>query len=242
MDERIAVRPLAGETCKSGTVDMKCGSLQWSVRMFFFSTLISISLIACANGDELETVSSTYVYECGDEYSFTARIEDDVAWLFLPDETVQLPHVESASGVKFSDGKYLFWSKGEEALLEFDQGNRFNCRNNVARAVWEAAKLDGVDFRAVGNEPGWELRISNGDQIAFVTDYGGTHYEFTAPNPQTDQEARKTQYRIISDSHEMEVILDGRSCQDTMSDETFETTVTVRLDGTEYRGCGKALH
>ena len=38
--------------------------------------------------------------------------------------------------------------------------------------VWHAAKLRGVAFRAIGQEPGWLLEITNGEEILLVTDYG----------------------------------------------------------------------
>ena len=34
----------------------------------------------------------------------------------------------------------------------------------------------------------------------------------------------------------------GEACQDSMSGEEFETTVTVEYQGKTYRGCGRALH
>ncbi len=42
--------------------------------------------------------------------------------------------------------------------------------------------------------------------------------------------------------HELVSVLAVRRCQDTMSGESFETTVTVVLDGKELRRCGRALH
>jgi len=47
-------------------------------------------------------------------------------------------------------------------MLEAEEGIRLNCRNNRAMAICVDAKLRGVDFRAVGNEPGWNLEISAG--------------------------------------------------------------------------------
>ncbi len=39
-------------------------------------------------------------------------------------------------------------------------------------SVWHRAKLRGVAFRAIGQEPGWLLEITNGTEILLVTDYG----------------------------------------------------------------------
>ncbi|MCK4351572.1 MAG: MliC family protein, partial [Candidatus Krumholzibacteria bacterium] len=82
--------------------------------------LISICVLAlsavcsCANSKQQEGTRSTFVYECGDDYVFVVRIEGEAAWLFLPGQTIKLPHVPSGSGAKYSNGSVTFWSKGEE--------------------------------------------------------------------------------------------------------------------------------
>ena len=186
--------------------------------------------------------TQTYVYECNDGYGFVARIEGEKAWLFLPNGTISLPHVRSASGARYSQGPVTFWSKGEEALLETGENSHRNCRNNRRKAIWEDAKLNGIDFRAVGNEPGWYLEIRRGDIIVFVGDYGQSRYRFTTPAPFSDQQARKTTYRVDDGGHNLTIVIEGRPCLDTMSGDAFESTVTVTLDGKNYRGCGRALH
>jgi membrane-bound inhibitor of C-type lysozyme len=169
-----------------------------------------------------QSAAKTYVYECSDGYGFVARVEGEKAWLFLPRKTISLPHVPSGSGAKYSEDQITYWSKGDEALLEIGS--------------------DGVDFRAIGNEPGWNLEIIMRDRIVFVGNYGQNRYEFITTGPSIDQQARTTVYEIQNDTHEMSVIIVGRRCRDTMSGEAFETTVTVILDGKKYQGCGKALH
>ena len=200
--------------------------------------LISICVLAlsavcsCANNKQQEGTRSTFVYECGDDYVFVVRIEGKAAWLFLPGQTIKLPHVLSGSGAKYSNGSVTFWSKGEEAQLEVEGEERWTCRNNRAAAIWEHAKLNGVDFRAVGNKPGWHLEISAGlENIVLVTDYGETRYEFPFVEPTVDNEARRAVYRASSGGREIEITLKRVGCRDTMSDEEFETTVTVILDG-----------
>lgn len=191
---------------------------------------------------KLTSQTATYVYECTDGSTFVSRIEGETAWLFLPTGTISLPHIPSGSGTKYTDGKTTFWSKGEEAMLEVGEGIRQNCRNNRVLAIWEDAKLRGVDFRAVGNEPGWNLEISAGGSIVFIGDYGQTEYRFSTPDPVEDQDAGKTTYTVADGRHELVIVLEGRACMDTMSGESFETMVTVVLDGKELRGCGRALH
>ena len=223
------------------------------MKLQFLSSLLMLCgllLAACTGAGtrgETETPSvqvppRTYVFECGAGYRFTARIEGEKAWLFLPGNTVSLPQVPSGPGAKYSDGRMTFWSKADEALLETVGKTHRGCRNNRAMAIWEHAKLNGVDFRAVGNEPGWHLEISQGRKIVFVSDYGQSRYEFTTPEPLNDPEARTATYRVLSDEHILEVVIAGRPCRDSMRGDSFESTVTVTLDGRRYRGCGKALH
>jgi membrane-bound inhibitor of C-type lysozyme len=186
--------------------------------------------------------AKTYVYECSDGYGFVARIQMEKVWLFLPEKTISLPHVLSGSGAKYSEDQITYWSKGDEALLEIGDEKHTKCKNNRAMAIWEDAKLRGVDFRAIGNEPGWNLEIIKSNKIVFVGDYGQQRYEFITTEPSIDPQSRTTAYDVQNDTHELSVIIKGRRCRDTMSGEQFETTVTVILDGKKYRGCGKALH
>lgn len=184
----------------------------------------------------------TFVYECSNDFSFVARVEDDIVWVFLPYKTLKLTREPSASGEKFSDSQTLFWAKKNTALLEYNRTKYRNCINNRARAIWEHAKLNGVDFRAVGNEPGWYLEIRAADTILFVGDYGNARYEFHAPHPLTEQPARKTIYQTKAGDKSLTVIIEGRSCNDSMSGEAFEATVQVQLNQIGHQGCGRALH
>ncbi|NIS78931.1 MAG: phosphatase PAP2 family protein [Anaerolineales bacterium] len=188
-----------------------------------------------------QNVPRTYVYKCGDGFTFTARTEEE-AWLFLPDTTIRLPRVPSASGTKYREGQIMFWSKGDEAMLELGEEQHANCTNNRAKAIWEDARLRGVDFRAVGNEPGWHLEVTANEKIVFVGDYGNTTYAFVKPEPLVDQHTSKTVYRVQEGKQELTVVIQARPCRDSMSGEPFEASVTVILDDKKYRGCGKAMH
>jgi len=184
----------------------------------------------------------TFVFECDDGFHFTARTAGNTVWLFLPGQAVQLPRVRSESGTKYAGGELSLWNQGEVALLETETGPHRNCQNNPAQAVWEHAKLEGVDFRASGNEPGWHIEITLGDEIVLVTDYGQSAYRFKTPEPDIDRTARKTTYTTQEGRHRLSVELEGRACQDSMSDQSFEVTVAVKLDERQFHGCGKALH
>jgi uncharacterized membrane protein len=131
--------------------------------------------------------------------------------------------------------------RGEEATLEFPGNEAKSCRNNRRQAIWEHAKLSGVDFRAVGNEPGWDMEISP-DSIRLVSDYGEQRAAFPTPAPRTDTVLSRTVYRTASGGDTLEILLELGPCHDTMSGEAFETSVTLALGDRTLRGCGRALH
>ena len=148
----------------------------------------------------------------------------------------------SASGAKFSDGNLTYWGKGEEAQFVLNGRTFANCRNNRVRAVWEDARLRGVDFRAVGNEPGWHLEIYDQKMVLFTHNYGKDRYAFPAESPLKDGAERATSYLLESGEHRLVVTLVGVPCADSMSGEGFETTVSLEFDGKQLFGCGRVLH
>jgi len=221
------------------------GSLVLFCLLFFLSSCAAPppEEVAAVDAESLQrgADAKTFVYECGGDYSFVARIEGEKAWLFLLGRTVPLPKVPSGSGAKYSNGQITLWSKGEEALMLFGERERYTCRNNRVRSVWEHAKFNGVSFRAVGNEPGWHLEIYMQERMVLVTDYGESSLEFAVPEPDTDQRARTTTYSIQDGEHDLTILIEGRPCQDTMSGEEFEAAVTVTLNGRTLSGCGRSL-
>ncbi len=104
--------------------------------------------------------------------------------------------------------------------------------------VWHKAKLRGVAFRAIGQEPGWLLEIKNGEEILIVTDYGQNRVAYPYVEPQEDKAARKTVFQVDADTS---VLIEGKPCSDTMSGEKFQTTVTVKTGMQTLKGCGRAL-
>jgi uncharacterized membrane protein len=112
------------------------------------------------------------------------------------------------------------------------------CHNDRRRAIWEKAKLDGVDFRAIGNEPGWVLEIQQRSRVVLVTDNGAKRVELPLPPPREDRDARTTRWK----AGELQIEAIGRPCNDSMSGEAFESEVIVTWQGRTLRGCGRALH
>ena len=212
-----------------------------------------IALNSCAQSGNQQQASAedrradrvqpqTFVFECAADYGFIARTEADKAWLFLPGRTIDLPLRQSEAGFEYASGSDTFRREGEEADLETGTTKHTACRNNRAKAIWEHAKLNGVDFRATGNEPGWYLEISRRDNILLVTDYGQTTLRFADSSIASEPRGRTTTYRARSGSDLLEIAITGAPCMDSMSGESFPATVSVRLNDKRYAGCGRALH
>jgi len=106
--------------------------------------------------------------------------------------------------------------------------------------VWHKAKLRGVAFRAIGQEPGWLLEITDGTGFMLSTDYGQNKNSYPWVEPIVYQEQRRTVYVI--DGHDIEIEIRGNPCQDVMSGEEFEVSVTVSIADRELKGCGRALY
>ena len=104
--------------------------------------------------------------------------------------------------------------------------------------VWHEAKLRGVAFRAIGQEPGWLLEIKNGEEILVVTNYGQKRNLFPYVDPREDKAARKTVFQVDANTS---VLIEGKPCSDSMSGESFDTSVTVTLGEQVFKGCGRAL-
>ncbi len=180
----------------------------------------------------------TYFFECDDGSSYVLRTRPDEAWIFLAGDARRLSPFPAEKGTKYGGGGFEIHIQGENAQIVETGKSPRQCRNNGRKAVWERAKLDGADFRAVGNEPGWELLIIDG-RIILDTDYGTTRIEVPLPTPSTDRKKRTTVWKTEG----LTLQITGKRCADTMADEAYESTVTVILPGGQtLQGCGKALH
>ncbi len=105
--------------------------------------------------------------------------------------------------------------------------------------VWHRAKLRGVAFRAIGQEPGWLLEITNGTEILLVTDYGQNRNSYPCIDPVAYQGERRTQY--VLEGYGIIVEIRGQHCADVMSGEKFEVSVSIIMTDRQLEGCGRAL-
>jgi len=174
-------------------------------------------------------------FDC-DTLALTAVFHDDRVVLELPDRAVTLPHVVSASGARYSDGPVTFWNKGREATFEID-GRKQTCREQ--RGPWQEAADRGIDFRAVGQEPGWFLEVDKEKQIRLVYDYAEHELVTSLPAPKAQGSA--TVYDTTVKSEHLVILIEEAPCTDVMSGEAFPNSVTVTVGTRTLRGCGRDI-
>lgn len=116
-----------------------------------------------------------------------------------------------------------------------------NAENALATMpAWDAARAAGVDFRGIGQEPGWMLDIYQRDRIALVWDYGENSATFPLTAPSSPQEGA-TRYDTHADGRTAQITIRRFPCQDAMSGEAFPSTVEVVIDGRALNGCGRSV-
>jgi len=193
---------------------------------------------------ELPLPPTVVAYDCDDDTGFVAEIRhasaSASAVVFLESGTHELVGEPVETGTRYSDGSITLWSNDVKTLIRED-GKTRKCVANRRRSIRESAKLAGNDFWATGNEPGWTLTIGR-DEIVYVTAYGKERHTAPTPLPEVDGAAGTTVYRADAGGRALSVTLTGQPCVDSMSGESFDTTVMVSIDGRAQRGCGVALH
>lgn len=180
----------------------------------------------------------TYVFECPDNRSIVVRSEADSAWVFDPGGTLHLPLVETGLVQTYHDANLWLRIDARSAMFAYPGRTPVNCLNNRRKAIWENAKLNGADFRAVGNEPGWNMEIYQDLKIILSTEYGTSRTEHALHGSTADPVARTTHWT----GDDLELMIRVERCVDSMSGEHFESTVELKLGAQVLNGCGKALH
>jgi uncharacterized membrane protein/GNAT superfamily N-acetyltransferase len=104
---------------------------------------------------------------------------------------------------------------------------------------WNEAKLRGIEFRAVGNEPGWYLEIDNERWMRLLYAYGERMATVPPPKPRVAGDI--TTFESSGDGHAIKADVTPGPCTDGMSDQSYPLNVVVTVDGSQLRGCGRWL-
>ena len=128
------------------------------------------------------------------------------------------------------------WTAFGARLLEVDRDR--------ALAPWDGVFFELArdrDFRAVGQEPGWQLEIRQGAEMRFTYDYGKNSAVTSAARVKVNSSTGTRTYHAVAEANDLRVEIVPVACADSMSGRPFAATVTVTLNGRSFRGCGEAL-
>lgn len=107
--------------------------------------------------------------------------------------------------------------------------------------VWQRAKEDGVQFRAVGNEPGWLVEIRDDQMIKFINDYGNLEIKAPVDDLWLGPVGEDKIYYVENDVIQFQVIIMKKTYNDSMSGEEFPYQVRVVFPNKSYIGGGRLL-
>ena len=188
-------------------------------------------------------VGRTFVFDCDGGVSFTIRTGPGEVALWMPQSLggryLVLSQTPAASGGRYEEGDTVFWDRGEEAMFEVGGQRYTECRSNPAQVPWADAARRQVAFRALGQEPAWNLEIGPDQRLVLTTELGARRTEARHGEPVVD--GARTTYRADNESRDPTVVVERRACNDTMSGELFEAAVTITFESAELHGCGRWL-
>jgi len=107
-----------------------------------------------------------------------------------------------------------------------------------------AVSRQDIDIQGLGHNPEWQLEINrSGSKVNLTLEGTGYSYRYPETGPTLYRgETRTTIYHVPDDEHSLNIIVKGIECRDSETGKSYETTITVMLDGTGYRGCGDVLN
>jgi len=214
----------------------------------WFWPVLAASIAGCALAQPVTDSAATYVYRCdGEAAVIVVRIDGDRGHLFS--RQFSQPLHRQADGVTFAgtDVSYLpdrppDLAPAQTAAITIGGKALQNCRNDPRAAVWEAAKLRGVSFRALGQEPPWLLEIDRDNGFLLVTGYGESSHSFPYSEPVSDTQQRSSRFRSQAHGERIVITVTAESCRDSMSGEAFSSRVEIEWREQLLRGCGRPLH
>jgi putative lipoprotein len=123
--------------------------------------------------------------------------------------------------------------------LTADNGAQLLLRRQEAASLQDA-RARGIDFRAIGQEPGWVVEVTDGGQISALLDYGATSLMLPTPSTETAEDGTVI-YDASTDTDHLTMRIKRKVCIDSMSGETHPSTVELLVNEKPYQGCGDWL-
>lgn len=124
-------------------------------------------------------------------------------------------------------------------VLTADNAAQLLFRRQEAAGLQDA-RSRGIDFRGIGQEPGWLVELTDGGQISAVLDYGATTLTLPAPSSDTAEDGTVA-YDASTDTDHLILRIKRKVCIDSMSGESHASTVELLVNDKPYQGCGDWL-
>lgn len=182
--------------------------------------------------------SAPVAYDCGGT-AVQASFDGDNATVLLDGESIPLSTVPAASGARYqgarADGVAVeLWTKGGSATLSV-AGNAYPECARATPADAATVMTSEAAYRARGNEPFWSIE-SIGDELRWTTP--DTPEAVVWNGVTRSERADGFDLSARRDSGTLALAATATICRDSMSGMPYPHTVTVRVGGQEYRGCG----
>lgn len=107
-------------------------------------------------------------------------------------------------------------------------------------------RAQGIDFYAVGQEPGWALNMDTAYNYSFKS-YDGVEISSPPVSGTTSPDGKTTSYHASVEMGKLYITITREECMDIMSGEKFPCKVQVRIkrgvdkEFRTYEGCGRFL-
>ncbi|HEU4516547.1 MAG TPA: META domain-containing protein, partial [Steroidobacteraceae bacterium] len=114
------------------------------------------------------------------------------------------------------------WAALGGTLIELDRDR--------AIAPWDGVFFELArdrDFRAIGQEPGWQLEIRMGSEMRFTYDYGQGSAVTPAARALLDTRTGTRSFHARTEANDLRVEIVPVKCEDPMSGKPYPATVTV---------------
>ena len=196
-----------------------------------------------AAADEVpDGVLRAYVWQCADGQTLVMRnlLREKAIAIDFHDGTRRLDQTVSASGARYADSVAVFWTKGGTATLERQGMPTVQCEERRAASLREDARVRGVVYRALGNEPGWILEIGPASRLSWTTNFGQDRYDFEQAQAATTPDGAIV-YTAQKEAVAIKATVKAERCVDDGEVE-FDHVVTVESGAQTLRGCGTRLN
>lgn len=230
-------------------------SLAIGTRACLVPLILTVGMTACAGNPSTSSSMATpvnaqglhqeiaWVYGCTDGSRFTARFDGNEVRLFLPGRSILFSRDPATSKSRYvrtmGNEEAVFQTSDTNATLHLPGQPDRSCSGVKGPGPWDLAQLAGVEFRAIGHQPDWVLEMGSQTGVTFMSESTGGRQAFPWGKP--EQQGDSAVWNLRGHDDMLTVLIAKRACVDSLSDQSFQASVTVILGGKTFQGCGRLL-